>query len=477
LTRRHRCASSYPVNIAILDVNYEFMGPVMNGKESNAEIESTELIEALSQLERGEYVDIPAAEGGALKKIRSLADVQLKRGLTDLKSMVSISVQLNEAVTSSAEMIRDTREVDRRSQAIASAAEEMVASVNEIARNTDSAADESKQARRTAEQGILAADRAVETMERISAAVGSAGAQVQSLAEASAQIGQIVGQIDDIAKQTNLLALNATIEAARAGEAGKGFAVVASEVKNLSNQTTRATEDIRSRIENLRKEMDGIVSSMEQGGAAVEDGRQVIADAGQEMREMSSQVFSVSGKMDEVADILGQQTKASDEVAEGISSIAQMTSNNVHQIETIVDFLASADEEVMVVLDDLLSMQIPDMTIYRAKSDHVIWKKKLAEMIVGRTRLNPDELADHHSCRLGKWYDSTNDPSIQNSPAFAAIKEPHRAVHQHGIEAARRYNNGDLTGALSEIEHVGEYSKVVLRLLDDLIDHRRPEHG
>ena len=211
---------------------------------------------------------------------------------------------------------------------------------------------------------------------------------------------------------------------------------------------------------------------MEQGAAAVEDGRQVIADAGQEMRDMSSQVIGISGRMDEVAGILGQQATASDEVAAGITTIAEMTSNNVSQIETIVDFLAAADEELVAVLDDLLSMQITDMTIYRAKSDHVIWKKKLAEMVVGRVRLNPDELADHHSCRLGKWYDHTKDPTIQNNPAFVAIKEPHRAVHQHGIEAARRYNNGDLDGALSEIEQVSLYSKDVLRLLDELLSSR-----
>jgi len=431
-----------------------------------------ELLDALGKLEKGEFANVPAAQGGALGKIKDVANSQQQRGLNNLKGNVSISVLLNEAVTSSAEMIRDTREVDKRSQAISAAAEEMVASVNEISRNTESAAEESRQARTTADQGILAAERAEETMEKISVAVGSAGSQVQSLAEASEQIGQIVGQIDDIARQTNLLALNATIEAARAGEAGKGFAVVASEVKNLSNQTTRATEDIRARIDNLRSEMDGIVSSMEQGAAAVEDGRQVIADAGQEMRDMSSQVIGISGKMDEVAGILGQQTTASDEVAVGISTIAEMTSNNVHQIETIVDLLAAADEELLVVLDELLSMQIPDMTVYRAKSDHVIWKKKLAEMVVGRTRLNPDELADQHSCRLGKWYDKISDPAILNNQAFVAMKEPHKAVHQHGIEAARLYNNGDLDGALSEIEQVGIHSKDVLRLLEELLNRR-----
>ena len=75
-------------------------------------------------------------------------------------------------------------------------------------------------------------------------------------------VGEIVGLINDIASQTNLLALNATIEAARAGEAGKGFAVVASEVKQLANQTSHATDEIRAQIETMQKMTGGAVSAI-----------------------------------------------------------------------------------------------------------------------------------------------------------------------------------------------------------------------
>src|SRR3546814_11700578 len=75
---------------------------------------------------------------------------------------------------------------------------------------------------------------------------------LQGLAEAAQKIGEVVNLITDIASQTNLLALNATIEAARAGDAGKGFAVVASEVKNLANETAKATEEIPGQINSLQ---------------------------------------------------------------------------------------------------------------------------------------------------------------------------------------------------------------------------------
>src|SRR5690606_16133265 len=81
---------------------------------------------------------------------------------------------------------------------------------------------------------------------------GETRATMDRLGESSDEVGDVVALIDSIAKQTNLLALNATIEAARAGEAGKGFAVVAGEVKDLSQETSRATSDIAARVQAIQ---------------------------------------------------------------------------------------------------------------------------------------------------------------------------------------------------------------------------------
>lgn len=113
---------------------------------------------------------------------------------------------------------------------MAAAAEEQSSSIGEISRQVT--------------QSTEIAGSAVNAAEK-------ADSMVQGLAASAQKIGDIVAMITDIADQTNLLALNATIEAARAGDGGKGFAVVASKVKNLANQTAKATEEIGSQISEI----------------------------------------------------------------------------------------------------------------------------------------------------------------------------------------------------------------------------------
>jgi methyl-accepting chemotaxis protein len=141
---------------------------------------------------------------------------------TELQSTAqAMSENVEETSRQTAHAATGTRQAAANVQTVATASEELTSSISEISRQVSESATIAK--------------GAVEEAERTNSSM-------QGLADASTKVGEVVNLINDIASQTNLLALNATIEAARAGEAGKGFAVVASEVKNLANQTAKATE-------------------------------------------------------------------------------------------------------------------------------------------------------------------------------------------------------------------------------------------
>ena len=426
-------------------------------------------LRSLDLLLSGQYAHVPEGGDDLSRKIKELSNKLHERDKGELRRVVDSSMTASAAVTAAAEMMRDVREVDNGAQSISSAAAEMVASVSEISSSAESASTEAGQANDSSRTAMTEAQKAVASMATISKAVEGAVLKVEDLAKASEQIGEIVSQIDAIAKQTNLLALNATIEAARAGEAGKGFAVVAGEVKTLANQTSKATDDIRQRINHLRSEMTGITSIMQDGAEAVEQGNQVIDATRKSMEDVSSRVGEVTSRMRDIAEILSQQAEASNEISSNITRIAEMSGHNVHAINHLLDIMDKTDSVVVDSVKALSEREIADFTIHVAKSDHMIWRRKLAQMAAGRISLNPDELANHHNCRLGKWVDSIQDAGIRNHPAYRAMATPHAKVHACGIEAARLFNQGNLDAALDKIHEADSASQEVLKLLDALI--------
>ena len=427
----------------------------------NSEKCSDAVIKLLAEGAYHEAKNTGLSEGSG-QTVDKLAAVLEENDRENLKGTIQVAVECGDAMVSIAEMTRDVHEVNNRSQAIAAAAEEMVASVKDIAHTSEAAAADANTVEASAHDGLQSAELAVETMHNIAKAVKDAAAQVDSLAEASAQIGQIVESIEAIAKQTNLLALNATIEAARAGDAGKGFAVVAGEVKNLANQTAQSTDDIRNRIGHLRTEMSTIVTSMEAGAKAVQEGEEVSAAPGDGMRASGVQIAGVTSKMQDISSILAQQSEASTEVAQGVTMIADMSRRNSEEISRVADAMDKANAVIVDRVQALGARDIDYKVVYLAKSDHTTFT------LIGRKSLNADDLADHHNCRLGKWYYAVTDTTIKNTTAYKRMEEPHARVHDFGKEALRALHSGDMDAALAAAGSMEAASKDVLSLLDEL---------
>ncbi|WP_420413426.1 methyl-accepting chemotaxis protein [Roseibium sp.] len=200
-------------------------------------------------------------------------------------------------------------------QAVASATEELNASISEISRQVETTAT---------------------IVEQTTVAAQSSNSKISGLAEAANKIGDVVSLISEIAEQTNLLALNATIEAARAGDAGKGFAVVASEVKSLAGQTAKATEEISAQI------------------AAIQAST---TDAVEEIARVSESVEEVNSYTGTISDAVQQQGAATNEISRNVAEAADGTRSVASTVVSLNQGVAENSEAVGDMLNATIEMK------------------------------------------------------------------------------------------------------------------------
>jgi len=385
-----------------------------------------------------------------------------------LRSLVQAAMLGNEAMITLSRMKREidmsTTEVGRMAQAV----EEMRASIQAINADSSQAAQGAGQAGEAAVTGLNASQEALSAFERIVAAVNAAGRKVQGLAEASAQIGEIVTAIETVAGQTNLLALNATIEAARAGEAGKGFAVVAGEVKNLANQTAKATIDIRARIVGLQDEMGSIVGAIGESTGAVTEGRSLVGALGERLHGIADQVGSVQTSMTTISHVLEGQSHTAGRLADGTTQVVSLTEANNHLLGDVLEAMGRMSQHLDAQVGNYAKLGSGALLVEIAKNDHIAFKRRVLDGVLGRTELKADGVPDHHNCRLGKWYDAITDHSISGKPAYSNLVTPHQEVHAAAKRALTHAAAGDLDAAFAAIDDMNKASVSVVSMLETL---------
>jgi methyl-accepting chemotaxis protein len=236
--------------------------------------------------------------------------------------VASASEELSSSATVQAQGA-DTQK-DQTTQ-VATAMQEMSATVHEVSENSLKAANASHNAAQAARQGGQTVQETLATMRSIADSTCKVAMRITELGKSSEKIGKIVAVIDDIADQTNLLALNAAIEAARAGEQGRGFAVVADEVRKLAERTAQATKEIAGMIESIQVETKSAVEAMELGNREVESGVKKTSASGAALEEIIKMSEDVGGMIAQIATAATEQSSATEQINANVAQISSAT--------------------------------------------------------------------------------------------------------------------------------------------------------
>ena len=241
---------------------------------------------------------------------------------------------------------------------LATAAQEMSATAQDVASNAARAAEATRGADEASQSGRAVIDRTTRDFEALMEDLTGAMDRMQSLSTNSEQIGQVLEVIRGIAEQTNLLALNAAIEAARAGEAGRGFAVVADEVRGLAQRTQESVGEIQTVIETLQTDTRGLASSMQESFEQAQENVLQVAEA-----------VSALGRIGEAVGVIHDMTLQIASAAEEQSAVADEISRNVAGVRGVTETLAGQAEEsarISQTLNGLANQQQELMDPFKA---------------------------------------------------------------------------------------------------------------
>ncbi len=232
---------------------------------------------------------------------------------------------------------------------VASAMNEMSATVQEVARNATQTATASSDADNESRTGVQVATEALDGIEALIHEIERAAQVIQQVEHDSTSIDMVLGVINGIAEQTNLLALNAAIEAARAGEQGRGFAVVADEVRTLASRTQKSTEEIQAMIEQLQGGVRNAVQVMEMAQQRARSGSQCVEKAAQSLSVIANEVGTINEMNTQIATAAEEQSAVAEEINRNIttiSRIADTTSTEATQTSQISEELVHLAAEL-----------------------------------------------------------------------------------------------------------------------------------
>ena len=369
------------------------------------------------------------------------------------------------------EMIHDANSQAEMLETVAASSEEMAAATEDISNFVQESNANMKHAVDSTNESLIRVDETFEKIERNMIEINAVTEIMAEVKQETIKINELVNVIKSVADQTNLLSLNASIEAARAGEQGRGFAVVSNEIKKLAENTKEQVTIIREIVKGLNdkiseasNEIDKVVINF--GGCKndIELATGGIKGIGSTMNLVGDSFTSISSNVEE-------QTATTQEMSSNLQIIneksAKLKMESEKTGQAFYDISQKIDTVRVKTLNCAESLDANTM-IELSITDHLMWKWRVYNMILGYVQLEVAKVGDHHGCRLGQWIATLEleNPQIKN--IVSRIEHPHANIHITAKKAIQEYNSGNKKNAENLLSEIERDSKIVVEALVEL---------
>lgn len=369
------------------------------------------------------------------------------------------------------EMILEAAQQKEMIESVATGSEEMSSATEDISKFVQESTKVMSDVMDKATRGLGKIDNTFKILETNINDTVRVKDVMTEVVEETKRINEMVKIINSVAVQTKLLSLNATIEAARAGKHGKGFAVVADEVKNLALSTSQQASQIQEIVESLNSKMKNVSEEIDKVVETFDVSKVSIDDATSDIKNINNDMVVVGDRFIEISANIEEQTAASEEMSSSLMIINDKAVNLKEDSnktgKEFFDISMEIDKIRIKIFDSGLNIKNTAMAELSI-TDHLMWKWRVYNMILGYVKLDVSKVGDHNGCRLGKWLHTLNTRKPEVSEIIGKISYPHSKIHEIAKSSIEEYENGNFNVAEEMLKEIEVHSNIVVTELEKL---------